>query len=116
MSPFHSKDHVAYRFDGRVHRGEVVGVYPEFPKAIKVKTNDLEFIVEAAFVQHWAEHEAELERQRRLVEMKKYEDVILEFSIGNRTVATLAKALKCSAITAYSRLKAARRRGLIEKL
>jgi hypothetical protein len=108
-------DKVAFRWNGRlVREAKLVGVY-DFKSARKVEDrNGLEYIVESKDVLD----ECELERQAKVAtdakNLEEYGDIVDAWMDGKRTNAELAEATNTPINGIASRLRAARRRGLLK--
>lgn len=107
-------DTVSFKWNGRfLHGAKLVGIY-EFHDARKVEKSDLEYIVEAKDVMT----EEEMERQRQLEADKQnqaeYGDIIAAWNKGLRTNADIAKATNTPIMGICSRIRAAKRRGLLK--
>src|SRR5688500_18344255 len=105
---------VAFFWNKRwINDGKVMQLYPEFRDVIRVEKNGQEHLVLPDEVRSIDDHEYILEREKQRQAELDYADVITAWKAGKRTTKELADATHTSMQGISSRVRAAKRKGLI---
>lgn len=105
---------VSFKWNGRyLHGGRLIGIY-DFKNARKVEHKGLEYIVEASEVKDAEDIQRENKLRVEAENLRDYGDLVTAWQSGKRTNADLAKATNTPINGIASRLRAAKRRGLLK--
>lgn len=106
---------VAFKWEGRFRDGaKVKAIYPEFKGvAVRVEWRDMDYLVAADEIRTQQDFEEEREREAKRKNLEQYGDLEKAWRAGKRTNKELAEATNTPIYGIASRIRAARRRGLL---
>ena len=116
MATLERNQAVVFKWQGRWYKdAKVLRVYPEHNGVVRVEdSRGLDYVLLPEEVRTVKEHEAVLAEAQREKDAVEYADIVQAWQAGIRKLPDLAKATNTPTQGIASRVRAAKRKGLIE--